>query len=244
MPFSHIDKENNRVYTYEYDSLGRIVRQFGGTLSTGANRFASQYRYDKSNNITKLTTVADGFRSAVAYTYNNENIPTKTTFDSGATQEYVYDGLNRLNSYELATDTPYTVSYNYHASDRGSYTNGNVSGTYRTTQLRQELLGNRGYVYTYDDVGNITAITEKASGSTSFNAKVSYEYDALGQLTYLDTCLKILAFLLFGYTLANVLKALILKFFYNIEGEKKQQMYRELETIRAERHKENEAVNQ
>ncbi len=183
MPFSHTDKENNRVYTYEYDSLGRIVRQFGGTLSTGANRFASQYRYDKSNNITKLTTIADGFRSAVAYTYNKENIPTKTTFDSGATQEYVYDGLNRLNSYELATDTPYTVSYNYHASDRGSYTNGNVSGTYRTTQLRQELLGDRGYVYTYDDVGNITAITEKASGSTSFNAKVSYEYDALGQLT-------------------------------------------------------------
>ena len=38
-------------------------------------------------------------------------------------------------------------------------------------------------MYTYDDVGNITAITEKASGSTSFNAKVSYEYDALGQLT-------------------------------------------------------------
>ncbi len=41
------------------------------------------------------------------------------------------------------------------------------------------------------------------------------------QPDYLDICLKIFAFLLFGYTLANVLKALILKFFYNIEGEKK-----------------------
>ncbi len=62
------------------------------------------------------------------------------------------------------------------------------------------------------------------------------------QPTYLDTCLKILAFLLFGYTLANVLKAIILKASYDIEGEKKEQMYRELEVIRAERHKENETI--
>lgn len=64
------------------------------------------------------------------------------------------------------------------------------------------------------------------------------------QPTYLDTCLKILAFLLFGYTLANVLKALILKFFYDVEGEKKEQMYRELDEIRAKRHEENEILNQ
>ena len=62
------------------------------------------------------------------------------------------------------------------------------------------------------------------------------------QPTYLDTCLKILAFLLFGYTLSNVLKAIILKTSYDIEGEKKEQMYRELEDIRAERHEENLAV--
>jgi Na+/melibiose symporter-like transporter len=62
------------------------------------------------------------------------------------------------------------------------------------------------------------------------------------QPTYLDTCLKILAFLLFGYTLANVLKAIILKLFYDIEGEKKEQMYRELEIIRAKRHEENLAL--
>ena len=62
------------------------------------------------------------------------------------------------------------------------------------------------------------------------------------QPTYLDTCLKILAFLLFGYTFSNVLKAIILKIAYDVEGDKKEQMYRELEEIRAERHKENEAA--
>ncbi len=62
------------------------------------------------------------------------------------------------------------------------------------------------------------------------------------QPTYLDTCLKILAFLLFGYTLANVLKAIILKFFYDVEGKKKEQMYRDLVEIRAKRHEENLAL--
>lgn len=64
------------------------------------------------------------------------------------------------------------------------------------------------------------------------------------QPNYLDVCLKILAFLLFGYTTANVLKALILKFFYDVEGEKKEKMYLELEQIRAERHRENESLEQ
>ena len=62
------------------------------------------------------------------------------------------------------------------------------------------------------------------------------------QPTYLNTCLWLLAFLVFGYALANVLKAIILKTFYDIEGEKKEQMYIELAKMREERHKENEAV--
>ena len=62
------------------------------------------------------------------------------------------------------------------------------------------------------------------------------------QPTYLNTCLWLLAFLVFGYALANVLKAIILKTSYDIEGEKKEQMYIELAKMREERHKENEAV--
>lgn len=62
------------------------------------------------------------------------------------------------------------------------------------------------------------------------------------QPTYLNTCLWILAFLVFGYAFANVLKSIILKTSYDIEGEKKEQMYRELEKMREERHKENESV--
>ena len=82
-------------------------------------------------------------------------------------------------------------------------------------------------------------------------AWVGYKSSAEGDLvatmqaepTYMKTCLWLLAFVLFGYAISNTLKAIILKFFYDIEGEKKEQMYRELEKMREERHAENEAIS-
>ena len=81
-------------------------------------------------------------------------------------------------------------------------------------------------------------------------AWVGYQSSAEGDLvktmqaqpTYLRTCLWLLAFLLFGYALANLLKAIVLKYLYDVEGEKKEQMYRELEEMRAARHAENAAI--
>lgn len=43
--------------------------------------------------------------------------------------------------------------------------------------------------------------------------------------------------------LSNLLKSIILKTMYNVEGETKEQMYRDLEKMRAERHEENESLN-
>ena len=48
---------------------------------------------------------------------------------------------------------------------------------------------------------------------------------------------------MFGYALANLLKAVILKFMYDIEGEKKQKMYEELAVMREERREENAKAN-
>ncbi len=78
-------------------------------------------------------------------------------------------------------------------------------------------------------------------------AWVGYQSSAEGDLVktmqarpdYLKTCLWLLGFLLFGYALANLLKAIILKTLYNVEGERKEEMYKDLERIRAERHAEN-----
>ena len=62
------------------------------------------------------------------------------------------------------------------------------------------------------------------------------------QPTYLKTCLWLLAFLVFGYAFGNTLKSIILHTSYDIQGEKKEQMYRDLEKMREQRHKENETA--
>ena len=59
---------------------------------------------------------------------------------------------------------------------------------------------------------------------------------------YMKTCLWLLAFLLVGYALSNLLKSIILKTMYNVEGETKRQMYKELEEMRIKRHSENEEI--
>ncbi len=83
-------------------------------------------------------------------------------------------------------------------------------------------------------------------------AWVGYESSEEGDLVktmqakpdYLNTCLWLLGFLLFGYALSNLLKAIVLKTLYDVEGEKKEQMYKELAEMRAARHEENTALTQ
>lgn len=74
-------------------------------------------------------------------------------------------------------------------------------------------------------------------------AWVGYESSEVGNLVetmqakpnYMSTCLWILAFLVFGYAIATLGRGLLLKFMYDIEGEKKVKMYEELAKMRAEK---------
>ncbi len=68
---------------------------------------------------------------------------------------------------------------------------------------------------------------------------------SLGTLTqneHLNICMWLLALLVFGYAFAAMLITIILKFGYDMEGEKKVQMYKELEEMRKTRHEENEEL--
>ena len=78
-------------------------------------------------------------------------------------------------------------------------------------------------------------------------AWVGYESSVEGDLVktmqakpdYMKTCLWLLAFMVFGYAISRMLCTVILKFLYDIEGDKKEQMYAELEEMRRLRHEEN-----
>ncbi len=175
----HTDYVSDRVYYYTYDSLGRIVAETEKTRGEDEYRFSNNYVYDLSNNLTKLVSVSDGTTSSTSHTYDAANRPEKTTLNGTVSYEYDYDALGRMSKITLNnSSTDVLLSYTYLDSAR----NEDNSTTYKTTQIGTETIGDRAYTYTYDKVGNITAITEKKTGATGYTEKVTYTYDELGQL--------------------------------------------------------------
>lgn len=81
-------------------------------------------------------------------------------------------------------------------------------------------------------------------------AWVGYQVSKTGNLVetmksqpnYFSVCLWLLAFLVFGYALSNLFKAIIIHFGYDVEGENKKRMYIELEEKRRLRHEENQQL--
>ncbi len=198
-PRAHRDNVNNLRYTYDYDSLGRLVRS---TVNTTGGDYVGMVEqgFDVRNNVSRLTTEFGGLTHTQQYfyetntlnansaSYSKDNLPSAYKFSSNRYATYDYDSLNRLNkrTFTLNGRNLYN-NYVYWLSDR----NAEGSNLYRTTQLKTELVDNTAYTYTYDKVGNITAVkkgtrTNANTDNTAvgeYSAYRSYVYDDLGQLT-------------------------------------------------------------
>ena len=87
----------------------------------------------------------------------------------GVNTDYTHDGFNRRQETTVDLERDIVTDYNY-----TTYTKNNV--TYYTNQLLSEKIDGTLYKYTYDEVGNITAI---AKGGVTYR---TYTYDALNQL--------------------------------------------------------------
>ena len=147
--------ENNGVYTIQ--SYGAIVSSYG-------------YQYDECNNLTKLTCSVLGSSWSTIYTYDDDNRPSTTTLASGKVISNTYDAIGRLQKRTLkqGNTTIHETTLTYVPGNATNKTTGLVS-TYQNGS-------DNAYSYTYDDVGNITGITQ---GTTS----ITYEYDAANRLT-------------------------------------------------------------
>ena len=180
---SHTDKENSLKYTYDYDSVGLLIRQEIQNLS-GTHVGSTEVNYDVRNNVTKIASEFGGYTASDVYLYSSnsgnanassytkDNLVSRYKIDGSSSNyvDYFYDGINRLNKKTLNINGRTKISeYTYKPSNRG--------GVYSTTQLDTEKLDNTIYKYYYDNVGNITSIT-KNSG-----AYRSYTYDNKNQLT-------------------------------------------------------------
>jgi len=117
-----------------------------------------------------------------SYTYGKDDLLSSYDMPSGKTVSYTYDTLNRLQGYEIGTTAPITVDYSYFLSNR----NATGASTFRTSKVRYETLGSLVIKYDYDELGNITSISEKQTTDATYKLINSYKYDELNQLVRED----------------------------------------------------------
>ena len=110
------------------------------------------------------------------FSYDKDNRTTAIQYDGDSQKvEYVYDGLGRITSRKVTNGSSvYNTQYEFVTGDTTKY------GTGATTPLVKKITQpGMNFEYEYDNRGNI--ISEKRNG-----LETKYQYDALGQLIYVN----------------------------------------------------------
>ena len=173
------DYAANRAHVYNYDALGRLTSMTEHAGANGVQLYRSAF--DGANRVTsvnyRVSPAWNGsFRDARAYSYTYDSGNGSLTgmgLPANGSYTYSYDALQRLTgrTLKLGSSNFLTRSYSFLP---GSGTNGTTMMVGSMSNAKGDGTSLNSYNYSYDDVGNITAI----SGSTS----ASYTYDVLGQM--------------------------------------------------------------
>lgn len=166
---ANILKNDELVYSYDYDTLGRLIHST--TVEDRQIVLYTDHQYDTSNRIKYQSWQIgeDGFSET--YTYNSADGTLTTMVTDGDTLSFSYDGLKRLAGRE---STNLKMNYTYRNLDSTNTTSQIASIVYKKANGTTTLLPTLGY--TYDAVGNITKVT---SGTSNLS---EYTYDTQNQL--------------------------------------------------------------
>jgi len=169
---------NGNTITYTYDQLNRLIQKqmpgdtasfsydvVGRLISASDSDSGLTFTYDTAGRLTDVVNTL----GAVSYSYDlNGNRITLTDAEGGVT-DYVYDALNRLT--DLTNPAGEAVSLTYDALSRrtGLHLPNGATATYTydaashlidlINQVNSTNLSN--FTYTYDNVGNRIALTDK-----------------------------------------------------------------------------------
>ena len=189
-------EEASQKTKYEYDITGRIVRSTVSDADdagsgTDARIYETRYEYDKLDQVKKELVIAGGHSQTAGYSYNENRQPKTLTMATGVTRAYSYDALGRLEGKTTSTTSSVEQDYVYYTSQRNSSITNSADKIYRTVQVARELMGDLGYLYTYDSMGNLTKIQSGTRTSNTANVTVDrvdavYSYDSKGQLVRED----------------------------------------------------------
>ena len=70
-PLVHQDYVNNQKYSYNYDAIGRLIRQEIRTNDSSASHIGStEFSYDERNNLTSITNEFGGRSVTQKYRYS------------------------------------------------------------------------------------------------------------------------------------------------------------------------------
>ena len=133
-----------------------------GTLTKYTDKMGrvTNYTYDSNTDaVTSVSqTLSNGQNVTNSYTYDNYRL--KTISHNGFNYSFAYDNFGNVTQTKVGTQVLSTNTY------------GNNNG-----DLKQVKYGNNDYVdYTYDDYGNISAISQ--NGTKNF----TWQYDSTGNL--------------------------------------------------------------
>ena len=178
-------ENGNRVLTYLYDDIGRLLQVSGNDGSY------VKTSYDKLDKSTDLHYKFNGQRRDVYFHYSDkDNLPLDVKFgtDSKYIVENNYDELTRLKfkTYTIpSTGSKINTSYSY---VDWSSTENRTTGTVRGIDYTYVAggLSTHDRWYTYDNVGNILTECVWTTDATK-PVKESYTYDAKNQLVRHDS---------------------------------------------------------
>jgi RHS repeat-associated protein len=175
----------NRTHYTEYD-LALKPKRSTTKNATGDILYRATLKYDKYNHLTGFGELVKG-RDAVGdddgteaflttYEYDKDDRTTEVQYeDEDHRVNYEYDAVGRVSKKTVLNgENEREITYGYLAGGQGS-----GSTTPLVSKITQPDLI---LEYEYDDVGNITKETRKASASDE-GSSITYTYDKLGQLT-------------------------------------------------------------
>jgi RHS repeat-associated protein len=154
------------VFSLGYDPLGRLA-----SLSR-PNGVADAYSYDKTGQFSsRASSLGSAVIDALSSTYDSSGRRTSKTDNSGTTT-YGYDTADRLISVLAPTGSSLpNETFTYDAA-------GNQTGNGQHYDAANRLLSDAKFDYAYDNEGNQTTKTERATGKLT-----TYTWNALHQLT-------------------------------------------------------------
>ena len=178
------DLVNGRIDKDQYDMTGRLVQSTTLEKNTGAageptvaNTHTVQsleIGYDSYNRVNRLVHSLEGSKTKTGLVYGDASKAQRPGLSYGLT----VDGVTRqtLEYDALSRRTKEIVTLSGGSKRENRYIFGTINHLTDTDSLLESMSnGTDSWNYTYDNAGNITAIT-------SGGKRISYQYDELNQL--------------------------------------------------------------